>query len=68
MRYCVKWRLSDEGSRAPEICDSEDHAKLRARELIQQYSDRLIIDIWNEDETWQIVASPGVAEWCQSGT
>jgi hypothetical protein len=65
MRYKVKWRAGSEGPLMPELFGSDVLAKARARELIAKYGPRTVIDIWNEDETWQIIAPPGVAEWCK---
>src|SRR5262249_26040143 len=67
MRYKVKWRVGDEGPLAPELLENEDAAKERARRLIQCHGENLIIDVWNEDETWQIVTGAGVAAWCGAG-
>jgi len=67
MRYKVKWRVGDEGPLAPELFENEDAAKERARRLIQCNGENLIIDVWNEDETWQIVTGAGVAAWCGAG-
>jgi len=65
MRYKVKWRADGEGPLSPEIFETDTLAKARARELLAKYGTRLVIDIWNEDETWQIIAPPGVLDWCQ---
>ena len=66
MRYKVKWRAGGEEPLAPELFESDAPAKARARELLDKYGSRVTIDIWNEDETWQIIAPPGVAEWCKN--
>jgi hypothetical protein len=64
MRYKLKWRADGTGPLAPETFDAEDHAKARARELLAAQGAAVVIDIWNEDETWQIVTPAGVTEWC----
>jgi hypothetical protein len=63
MRYKVKWRTGSEGPLAPELFDLEDAAKARVRQLIGQHRSGLVVDVWNEDETWQIVTPAGIAEW-----
>lgn len=67
MRYKVKWRAGGQEPLQPEVFNSEGEAKVRARQLLEQYGDRATIDIWNEDETWQMVSPAGVAEWCEKG-
>jgi hypothetical protein len=66
MRYKVKWKARGEGPITPEIFDSEDAAKARVRQLINEHPRDLVIDVWDEDETWQIVTSAGIAEWCKA--
>ena len=66
MQYKVKWRADGAEPVQPESFSSIDQAKERARELLLRYGDEATIAVWNEDETWQIVASPGVAEWCNT--
>jgi len=66
MRYKVKRRVDGDGPLSPELFESETHAKGRARELLVKHGARITIDIWNEDETWQVIAPPGVSEWCQT--
>jgi hypothetical protein len=51
MRYKVKWRAEDEEPLTPEIFKSDVPAKARALELLAKYGTRIVIDIWNEDET-----------------
>jgi hypothetical protein len=65
MRYKVKWRAGGEEPLSPEIFESEAPAKARVRELLGKYGTRITIDVWNEDETWQIIAPPGIPEWCE---
>jgi hypothetical protein len=65
MRYKVKWRAEGKEPLAPETFDTVDQAKARARQLLATFDEHVTIDVWNEDETWQIVAPPGVAEWSQ---
>ena len=65
MRYKVKWRAEGEGPLSPELFESDAPAKARALQLIAKYGTRIVIDIWNEDETWQIIAPPGVVDWCK---
>jgi hypothetical protein len=64
MRYKVKWRAEGEEPLQPELFETVEQAKSRARQLKSKYGERVTIDVWNEDETWQIVASPGIAAWC----
>jgi hypothetical protein len=68
MRYKVKWRVGTAGPLMPELCESEDSAKDRVRELIKHYPEGLAVDVWNENETWQIVTPAGAAEWCKAPT
>ena len=65
MRYKVKWRAGGDEPLAPETFDTEAQAKQRARQLMAQYGTRVIIDIWNEEETWQVISPAGVADWCK---
>jgi hypothetical protein len=67
MRYKVKWRAGGQEPLQPELFNSEADAKVRVRQLLDQYGDRATIDIWNEDETWQMVSPAGVADWCEKG-
>jgi hypothetical protein len=64
MRYKLKWRADSRGPLAPETFDTEGQAKARARELLAAQGPAVVIDVWNEEETWQIVSPAGVAEWC----
>jgi hypothetical protein len=68
MRYKLKWRADGAGPLTPETFDTEDQAKVRARELLAAQGTAVVIDVWNEDETWQIVTPAGVAEWCARKT
>ena len=63
MRYKVKWRAGGEEAIQPEIFDTIEAAKARSRELLIKYGEAATIDIWDEDEDWQIVSPAGVAEW-----
>lgn len=60
MRYKLKWRADGTGPLTPETFDTEDQAKSRARELLAAQGTAVVIDVWNEDETWQIVTPAGV--------
>ena len=63
MRYTVKWRANGNEALRPEVFSSKDEAQDRVRELL---ASRIAeIDVWNEEETWQIVTPAGVSEWCQ---
>jgi len=64
MRYKIKWNVGGTGPLTPELCDSEESAKNRVRQSISERRAGLVVDLWNEDETWQIVTSAGVKEWC----
>jgi hypothetical protein len=68
MRYKLKWRADRTGQLTPETFDTEDPAKSRARELLAAQGTAVVIDVWNEDETWQIVTPAGVAGCCGSKT
>jgi hypothetical protein len=65
MIYKVKWRADGKEPLVPESCDSLEAAKKRARELRAQYGSSVVMDIWNEDETWQIITPAGIDEWCE---
>lgn len=67
MRYKVKWRAGGQEPLQPEIFNTEDDAKARVRQLLEQFGDRATIDVWNEDETWQMVSPAGIVEWCEKG-
>ena len=67
MQYKVKWRVAGDGPLAPEVFASEAEAKARARQLLGEHGARVTIDVWNGEETWQIVSPAGVAEWCKQG-
>jgi hypothetical protein len=64
MRYKVKWRAEGEEPLRPELFETIEQAKSRTRQLKSKYGERVTIDVWNEEETWQIVASPGIVAWC----
>jgi hypothetical protein len=66
MRYKVKWRVGGEGPLAPEIFDTEEQAKERVRQLLAEHRDHVVVDVWNEQETWQIVSPAGVEEWSRA--
>jgi len=66
MRFKVKWRVRDQGPLAPEMFETEDAAKERVRQLLAEHRDQVIVDVWNEQETWQIVSPAGVAEWSKA--
>ena len=68
MRYKLKWRAHGTEPLTPETFDTEDQAKARARELLAAQGTAVVIDVWNDDETWQIVTPAGVAEWCARKT
>jgi hypothetical protein len=66
MRYKVKWKSGGDGPLTPETFDTEGAAKARVRQLVNQHPRDLQVDVWNEDETWQIVTPAGIAEWCKA--
>jgi len=66
MLYKVKWRADGAGPWQPEAFDSFDTAKERVRKLLASYGSGTFIEVWNEDETWQIVSPTGAEEWCQA--
>ncbi len=65
MRYKVKWRIADDGPLAPEEFENIDQAKERVRQLLAEHQDA-VVDVWNMDETWQVVSPAGVADWCKA--
>jgi len=65
MRYKGKWRAGGEEPIAPELFDGDGPAKAHVRELLEKHGGRVTIDVWNEDETWRIIAPPGIVEWCK---
>ena len=60
----LKWRVNGTGPLTPETFKDNEQAKARARELIAAHGQSIAVDVWNDDETWQIVTPAGVAEWC----
>jgi hypothetical protein len=65
MIYKLKWRTNGAGPLSPEPFDHQNQAKDRARALMKQHGSAVSIDVWNDDETWQIVTPSGVADWCK---
>jgi hypothetical protein len=65
VRFKVKWRTEGEGPLAPEVFESEDQAKERVRQLLAEHHG-VVVDVWNEEETWQIVSPAGVEEWSRA--
>ena len=65
MRYKVKWKVDGTGPLQPETIDSFEAAQKRVRDVIAQHGSRISIEVWNEDETWQIVSSAGAEEWAK---
>lgn len=63
MKYKVKWRAGNAGPLSPELVENAEAAKRRARELILKHGEKVQIEIWNEDETWQVVTAAGAEEW-----
>ena len=66
MRYKVKWRADGAGPWQPEAFDSFDTAKERVRKLLASYGSGTFIEVWNEDETWQIISPGGAEEWSKA--
>ena len=66
MRYKLIWHVNDQGPVVPEIFDADAPAKARAKQLLFEYGPQVAINVWNEDETWRMVAPVGVAEWCRT--
>ena len=64
MRLKVKWRVGGGGPLTPEVFETQEDAKARVRQLMAEHPNGLTVDVWNEDETWQIVTPAGVKEWC----
>ena len=63
MRYKVKWWADGAGPLEPETFDSSDTAKERVCNLLASHAS---IEVWNEDETWQIITPNGVEAWSKS--
>jgi hypothetical protein len=63
MPYKVLWRVDPRSPLRPEVCDDIEQARSRARELCRHYGSRVRIEVWDEDETWQVVSAAGIAEW-----
>ena len=53
----LKWHDDGMGPLTPETFNTVEQAKARARELLALHGQSIIIDVWNEDETWQIVTA-----------
>ena len=51
MRYKIKWRAEGEEPLQPELFETVEQAKLRARQLKSQYGERVTIDVRNETDT-----------------
>jgi hypothetical protein len=49
------------GPLQPETFESIDATKQRVRQLIAQHGSRASIEIWNEDERWQVISSAVLA-------
>ena len=62
-RYKVKWRVGNAGPLSPETVETAEAAKRRARELFLKHGEKVQVEIWNEDETWQVVSAAGAEEW-----
>jgi hypothetical protein len=67
MKYKIKWRAAGEEPLQPEVFETVEAAKARVRELLAVHGQRVTIDVWNEDETWQIVTPAGLADWLTTG-
>ena len=66
MRYKVKWWADGAGPLQPEVFDSFETAKERIRNLLASHGSQASIEVWNEDETWQVVTPNGVEAWSKS--
>ena len=55
--------VADSGPLSPELVESAEAAKRRARELFFTHGEKVQVEIWNEDETWQVVTAAGAEEW-----
>ena len=66
MAYKVKCHADEEGPLLPETFETFDEAKQRVRNLLAQHVKQATIEVWNDDETWQIVSAAGIEEWSQS--
>src|SRR4051794_16272953 len=66
MGYMVKWRAAENQPLQPELLQNFDAAKKRVRELLDKYGNEAAVEVWNEDETWQIVSASGVEEWSRN--
>jgi hypothetical protein len=63
VKYKVKWRIANSGPLTPELVENAEAAKRRARELILEHGENVQVEMWNEEETWQVVAAAGAEEW-----
>ena len=63
MKYMVKWRISASDPLSPELVESAEAAKRRVRDLQLRHGEKVQVEIWNEDETWQVVTTAGAEEW-----
>jgi hypothetical protein len=66
MRYKVKWKAGGAGPLQPEVFDSFETAKERIRNLLASHGSQASIEVWNEDETWQIISPTGAAVWSKA--
>jgi len=65
MGYTVKWRAAEASALRPETFPTFDAAKERVRNLLATRGEHAAIEVWDEDETWQIVSAAGVEEWAK---
>jgi hypothetical protein len=63
MSYKLKWRANGKEPLQPETFEDFSAAKERARLLLAEHGISATIEVWNADETWQIVSPTGVEEW-----
>jgi hypothetical protein len=66
MPYKIKWRVDGSGPLHPQTFATEEQAKAAARKLLADHGHHVTIDVWNDDETWQIITPAGVAEWSKN--
>jgi hypothetical protein len=64
--YKVTWRISGSGPLSAELIESAEAAKRRTRDLFLMHGEKVQVEIWNEDETWQVVSPAGADEWSTS--
>jgi hypothetical protein len=67
MRYKVKWKAGGAGTRCSPRCSIPlKPPRERIRNLLASHGSQASIEVWNEDETWQIISPTGAAVWSKA--